>query len=409
VKNFLSLLILFLLAPVSLRAQIPKLIFPDGLGVNIHFVQGHKKDLDLIAAAGFKFVRMDFSWEWIEQKKGEYDWSPYDELTANLKKRGLGAIFIFDYSHSFYEEDVASFHPITHAPERRPGSPQHPESIAAFARWAAASAKHFHGQKIIWEIFNEPNGFFWKPKPDANQYTALAFAVAKAIRAAEKKATIIGPATSGMPFDYLEIFLKSGVLEFLDAVSVHPYRGEAPETAGAEYKKLREMIDRYAPKSRKGKIPILSGEWGYASQTGGFSVENQAAFAVRQQLFNLLEGIPLSIWYDWKNDGLNPHETEQNFGTVFNDLKPKPAYLALQKLTRELSGFRVERLWPTERKDDFVLLCVNQSGAKKLAVWTAGEPHTISISPPENSRAGKSLLELELRPMPKYFSLPKEK
>jgi hypothetical protein len=32
-------------------------------GVNIHFTKGHEKDLDMIAAAGFKFIRMDLVWE----------------------------------------------------------------------------------------------------------------------------------------------------------------------------------------------------------------------------------------------------------------------------------------------------------------------------------------------------------
>ena len=39
-------------------------------GVNIHFVTGHEKDLDLIAAAGFKFIRMDFGWQGTERVKG---------------------------------------------------------------------------------------------------------------------------------------------------------------------------------------------------------------------------------------------------------------------------------------------------------------------------------------------------
>ena len=75
------------------------------------------------------------------------------------------------------------------------------------------------------------------------------------------------------------------------------------QTAATDYKRLRELIDRGVPESKRGKIPILSGEWGYASNTKGISLETQAAFAVRQQLCNLLNSVPLSIWYDWKNDG----------------------------------------------------------------------------------------------------------
>src|SRR5512140_2564581 len=85
-------------------AEIPEPVLPAGVGVNIHFVTGQEKDLDLIAAAGFKFVRMDFAWEAIETSKGEYNWAGYEELLANLEKRGLRAFFILDYSHHLYEE-----------------------------------------------------------------------------------------------------------------------------------------------------------------------------------------------------------------------------------------------------------------------------------------------------------------
>src|SRR5438128_2008212 len=128
--NVIRWLISTILFSFGVWAQIPNAVIPECMGVNIHFVGGHEQDLDMIAAAGFKFIRMDFTWEYIEKTKGQYEWSPYDELTANLQKRGIRAIYILDYSHWAYETNVETFNGQTHAPERRPGSPQHPESIA---------------------------------------------------------------------------------------------------------------------------------------------------------------------------------------------------------------------------------------------------------------------------------------
>ena len=406
-------------------AEIPEPVLPAGVGVNIHFVTGHVKDLDLIAGAGFKFVRMDFGWEAIETSKGEYNWAGYDELLANLDKRGLRAILILDYSHHLYEESVTSPNPITSQTHKTTSSPQHPASVAAYARWAAASAKHFQGRHVLWEIWNEPNISFWSPKPDAQQYTALALAAAKAIREAEPQATIIGPASSGFPWEFLETFLKSGVLEYLDAVSVHPYRSpkNPPETAASDYQKLRTLIDRYAPQSRKETIPILSGEWGYSTHNHGVSLETQGAFAARQQLSNLLNGVPLSIWYDWKNDGPDANENEHNFGTVLSDLQPKPAYVAIKTLTRELSGYRIARRVTLPDDKDYLLLCTNPAGGQKLAAWTLGEPHTVSLEtsrkggtkPTAVSGKGEPLtlkdesgrLWLDLASLPQYVSLGK--
>lgn len=362
-------------------AEIPEPVLPAGVGVNIHFVTGHQRDLDLIQAGGFKFIRMDFGWGSIESRKGEYNWSEYDELLKNLEARGIRPVFILDYSHGLYEETVTNENPLTHQMHRNVAAPQHPESVAAFARWAAASARHYQGRHVIWEIWNEPNIQFWSPKPNAEQYSTLALATAKAVREAEPSATIVGPASSTFPWDFLETVFKSGVLEYLDAVSVHPYRNphRPPETAAADYQKLRELIDRYAPEARRGKIPILSGEWGYSSWTKGVSLEAQAAFAARQQLSNLLNGVPLSIWYDWKNDGSDPNENEHNFGTVLPDLQPKPTYTAIRTLTGELSGYRIVRRLSLASDQDYALLLQNAVGQKKLAAWTLSEPHPVSL------------------------------
>ncbi len=404
-----ALTVLCLTSVGSRAAEIPQLIIPAGVGVNIHFVTGHESDLDLIAAAGFKFIRMDFAWGGIERKKGEYDWAGYEHLLANLDRRGIRALFILDYSNSLYEENNAS--------------PQHPESVAAYARWAATAVKHFQGRHIIWEIWNEPNISFWKPKPDAHQYATLCLATCKAMRDADPEVTIIAPASSGFPWEFFETLFRAGALEQLDAVSVHPYREykRGPETAGADYCRLRELMDRYAPETKKGKMPILSGEWGYATHQKGVSLETQAAFAARQQLSNQLLGVPLSIWYDWKNDGTDPNDAEHNFGTVTPDLTPKPSYKAIQMLTHELDGYRVMRRLTLESDKDYVLLCLKADGSEKLAAWTTGEAHEISVqirhpyekvlriikgtAPGFPKKLERGALKLELTPLPQYVDL----
>jgi hypothetical protein len=401
-------------------ADFPELILPQGVGVNIHFTRGHERDLDMIAAAGFKFIRMDFGWGGIERKKGEYNWSAYDELTANLETRGLRALYILDYSNPLYEETVVSKNPITGKEQKDVASPQHPESVAAFARWAGAAAKHFAGRRIIWEIWNEPNISFWKPKPDVQQYTALALATANAIREADPNAIIVGPATSEVPVKFLEEFFAAGALVLLDAVSVHPYRSykKGPETAAEDYAKLRALIEKYVPPAKRG-MPIISGEWGYSTFTNkGVSLETQAAFLVRQQLANLYAGVPISIWYDWKNDGPDLAEREHNFGTVTRDLQPRPAYLVLQALTRELSGYGIEKRLTTGSTNDWVLL-FGKGTERKLAAWTTGESHVTTVGAlgfrsansvsgdgkPRDASLVNGSLSLTLSALPQYVTL----
>jgi hypothetical protein len=169
-------------------------------------------------------------------------------------------------------------------------------------------------------------------------------------------------------------------------------------------------------------MDILSGEWGYSSHSHGVSLETQAAFAARQLLSNLLRGIPLSIWYDWKNDGEDPNENEHNFGTVLPDLTPKPAYIALQILTRQLSGYHIANRVAITNTQDYVLVCTNAARESKLAVWTTGEPHSVSLAiTPSDARftgitgngevfmpkVESGRLQIDLAPSPKYVTLGK--
>jgi polysaccharide biosynthesis protein PslG len=222
--------------------------------------------------------------------------------------------------------------------------------------------------------------------------------------------------------DFLEAFFSSGILAELDAVSVHPYRARsrAPETAAEDYRKLGQLIERYAPAPKK-QMPILSGEWGYSSHSRGVSPETQAAFLARQQLSNLLSGVPLSVWYDWKDDGTNPDESEHHFGTMTIDLKPKPAYLAARTLTHELASYRIVRRLSTGNEKDFVLLLKNAAGRCNLAAWTEGETHAVRLDgllrPKEKvsgvagggkpfvPKAVQASLLLELSGMPQYVRL----
>ena len=349
-------------------------------GVNIHFTTGHEKDLDMIAAAGIKYIRMDFVWHNIERTKGVYDWSAYDELTSNLNRRGLRALYILDYSNQLYEPEVDSKDPLTGEVQRGIAAPCHPESVEAFAKWAAKAAERYKESNVVWEIWNEPNITFWRPVPDINQYITLAFATCRAVRAADPDAIIIGPATSQIPLPFIESFLASGILEYLDAVSVHPYRDYSlsPETAITDYEKVNELIKLYTPPG-KNHIPIISSEWGYASATKGIPQETQAAYIVRMQLANLFYGIPLSVWYDWKNDGNEPGNFEHNCGTVTSDLKPKPAYTSIYTMNSELKGYTLFERIDLKSKNDFLLLFRNEKGTCKLAGWTLGQRHSVII------------------------------
>lgn len=335
-------------------AGVPEL--GQGLGVNIHFTGAPARDLDLIAAAGFGWVRMDFSWAAVERRAGEYEFGPYDALVEGLAARGLRAIFILDYSNPLHERDR---------------SVRTEDGRRAFARFAGEAARRYRGRGLRWELWNEPNlEQFWKPQPSADDYAALVRAAAPAIRAADPDAVVVAPASSGFPWEFLERIFELGVLADLDEVSVHPYRSQPPETVVADYRRLRALIARRLPPG-KATPALLSGEWGYSNTHWGTTIapERQGAYLARQFLTNIAEGIALSIWYDWANDGPDPKETEHNFGTVTLDRRPKPAYEAARALTETLGASRFRRRL-AEGPEHLLVFREEATGRSVIAAWS---------------------------------------
>lgn len=394
---------------IAALGQLPGPTVPEGLGVNIHFTDPRPGEVEMMAAAGMRWARMDFHWGGTEREKGKYDFLAFERLLAALEQHKVRSLWILDYSNRHYDEGL---------------SPYSDEGRKAFARWAAAAAKHFRGHGILWEMYNEPNIGFWKPKPDVKQYVKLALEVGRALREAAPGELYIGPATSQIDLPFLEECFRAGLLEYWSAVSVHPYRQKDPETAAEEYTRLRHLIARYAPKGKK--IPILSAEWGYSSVWKGMDDVKQGKMLPRQWLTNLANDVPISIWYDWHDDGLDPKEPEHHFGTVLNPYHagrqpvydPKPAYVAAKALTSALAGLSFNKRLVVGDPHDHVLLFA-RGDEVRLAVWTTATASHAAVIPASPGRfrvtdhlgkslspldADKSGLQITLTDAPQYLA-----
>jgi hypothetical protein len=344
-----------------MAADLLPAIVPGGLGVNTHFTKAKPGELDEIAAAGVRIIRTDLTWGGTERTKGVYDFAAFDGLLKDLESHHIRAWFILDYSNPIYDKQ----------------SPHTDEVRAAFAAWAVAAVRHFHGRDIVWEMWNEPNGEFWKPRANVDDYAKLSLVTAKAIHAADPSAIFVGPGTSGVDLKFIEGCFKAGCLDDWAAVSVHPYRQEGPEPAVKDYDALRTLIAKYA----KGRpVPILSGEWGYSVAWKNFDDQKQADYLARQWLVNQWQQIPISIWYDWHDDGTDPREGEHHFGIVRHDpstrpataFDAKPSYEAAKTLTTVLAGCKCLGRIKTDKPDDYAILFADRD-KRIVAAWTAGK------------------------------------
>lgn len=308
-------LAVFLAAPAPAQLlPMPALKVPDGLGVNIHFTNPKPTELQAMADAGFKWLRVDLRWDATETRRGIYNFSAYDNLTLAANQYGLKIIFILCYNNPLYNGGY---------------SPSTASSQQAYANWAVAAVARYQGFGHMWELYNEPNGNFWTSSgtltvtQKAEAYTQMAIKAAATIKTSFPNERVIGPgagyfdgwnADFPATISYLQTCLQQGAFAKFDGITVHPYRTVQPEHCWSDYNTLGNLINTTFSGPRP---PILSGEWGYTSTWFNGNQTTKAKYLSRSILHNYLCGIPLSMVYDWVS-GTDPNEPEQNYGIVSN-------------------------------------------------------------------------------------------
>ncbi len=354
----------FLLAGAGAAECAAAQPFENSLGVSHHFTLEERQDAKDIAAirtAGFRLIRYDMDWTMVENQKGRYDFHVFDRLLSQMEGQGVRVLFILDYGNPLYGGKAV----------------RTDEARAAFSRFAAAAAARYKGRSVGWEIWNEPNQEqFWPPRPDVYEYMKLVIDTATAMRAANPEAYIIAPGSARIDFSFLEDCIRLGLLKYVNAVSVHPYRDASPETALADYARLKVLIQKMQPSERQ--VSLVVSEWGYSAAAFGGDEQAQARYLSRMLLANVYAGIDFTVWYDYRNDGTDGRNYEHNFGWVRQDGTGKPALEAAQVLARQLGGRRFSRRL-FSLTEDFALEFVDAKNNSCVVAWTTGDPHEAHI------------------------------
>jgi hypothetical protein len=342
---------------------LPESLAPPRVGVNIHLLHDDHA-LDLAHAAGFAFVRMDMLWANVE-RGGRYRFFAYDTLLRALEARGMGVLWILDYGH----------------PDHGGSTPQTPQDIAAFGRFAEAAAAHFKGRNVRYEIWNEPNtSHFWPPSPNPTEYAALLQEAAEAIRREDPSAPISSGGLAQIDESFLSRTVDQRLASGLTAIGVHPYPKAGPENIALAAGTLREWMAHALGE----RIEIWDTEWGYSSANAPKEAPSnghteagrrrQAALAVREMLTVWALGLPLAVWYDLRDDGPDPANPEHNYGLLDASGNEKPAMVAIRNF---LTTAGVRRYAGMMQETPAGVHCMRFDGAGDtvLIVWNdrAGE------------------------------------
>ncbi|WP_158560688.1 sugar-binding protein [Paenibacillus contaminans] len=309
-------------------------------GISTHLAwenpQGWTPELsELLRRAGAKNFRDEIPWEAVEYEKGQYRKpANRDAYMQRTQQDGLKPFIILDYTNPFYDQNST---PYTDAGRQ------------GYADYGKALLD-LYGNRIEWvEVYNEFNGGFGDrgngpadSRPD--YYYKLLKKTYETIKAARPDVTVVGMATAGTPLGWMEEVFKLGGLQYMDAVSIHPYQSQRPPDGIVDAaRNVQSLIRQYNQGQLK---PLWFTEIGWPTYNGGIGItENtQADYVVRTHVQALGEGVEKVFWYDLMNDGMKADYHEENFGLLRNandpqgQFTPKPSYAAYAAMTRELIG-----------------------------------------------------------------------
>ena len=304
-----------------------------GVATGLGFSSGANPGLDsvpLLAMGGISTARDEAFWASAETTKGVIQFpQKVKDYKAALDANNVDFLNILDYGNTLYYPDEA---------------PSTDEQRQAFTRYAVAAVDEFGTAHTTYELWNEWN---WRDLDGAaggtaDNYVALLKMVSPAIRATHPDVKLTGPSLAVISDwqAWFTRFADLGGLDYVDAVTIHPYvQPNDPEASVAYVNTIRGIMAAHG--STK---PIYISEQGWATGTNPSAVSEpvQARDLVRGELLAFGNGVARYSGYNLMDSGTDPANIEHRFGLVRNRqdtrgaLVPKPSYTATAVLARQI-------------------------------------------------------------------------
>jgi O-antigen ligase len=260
-----------------LHESLPPLSLPsDGLfGVNASLEQYSSDEelrqaLSLVRAGGFHWLRQHFPWAEIEPLPGEYDWTRWDRLIAEVKGQGLELIAVLDTSPVW-----------ARSPADRDNRFAPPQFVTTYGLFVRAFAQRYGEQITCYEVWDQPNlSPHWGVRPiDPASYVRLLKVAAAELKRADSDAIVLSaglaPTTEAGGRNMSDVLFLRGIYQaggrgHFDVLAAKPYgfwsgpedRRVDPQVLNfSRVVMLREEMVRHGD----GDVPIWAVEFGWNS------------------------------------------------------------------------------------------------------------------------------------------------
>jgi hypothetical protein len=196
-------------------------------GVTTHFSQGWPPRLMASAAElGTATIRDSVHWAQVERSPGNYGFTPQNSGHVDRAcQAGMNVLLGIDPRNRIYDGGKTAYTP---------------QAQTAFARYLAAIADRWPDCVVGIEIGNEINGQNNVTGPAAanrvSAHVGLLPAVHEKVKPAHPDLLLIGGSTNTIATGFLTRLFRAGMLDWVDAVAIHPYR---PEPEGVDWEVAR--------------------------------------------------------------------------------------------------------------------------------------------------------------------------
>jgi hypothetical protein len=315
-----------------------------------------EKAYGALGELGVKWVRIQSGWERTEKVKGCYDFEWLDGIVDNLLLRGMIPWVCLCYGNGLYGGQAKEVFGAVGCP---PIFTE--EQRSAWTAYVQALVAHYRDKVSYFEVWNEPDGIWcWKHGPNATELGNFTVETARAVKAANPEAKVIGGSLCLRPIAYINEALATGMGEWIDYLTFHEYTHDESRVF-ERVEALKALCKKYNP-----KIEIIQGESGSQSRSGGagalrsgfWTPLKQAKQLARHTVADLMTDVhflsyfttvdmiealngkvgELSSYLDYGFFGVLGADFDEN-GRSVGTYTPKPSYYVLQNIA---SIFREE-------------------------------------------------------------------
>ena len=341
--------------PLSIKVNV----FASGLNIVTHMSKGWDAEQTTSTAKQMnsEWVRDEINWRYVEWTKGNLSMPSAATWVDKAVNKGMKPLCILGFGNALYQEnndEYTNLHLPTLNTKSGVAAVKEKEYWDAWMAYVSFVATTYKGKIKAYEVWNEPNHPNFNNNVNADNYAKLYIETRKVIKAIDPDATVLCGAIAGADNNFINGVLSyiknNGGLSQIDAFSLHFYvPGSTPEE---EYllNLNRTYLVTFFLKGYKG--PIWMTENGAYAGTAQNAVSEsvQAAYAIRFPVMfdSFLKSVKTTgenFWYDLKNDGDEPSNSENNYGLTNSSFTAKPAYNAAKifnKLTDGMSFVKLE-------------------------------------------------------------------